>query len=274
MIDWLAFALAVVLVTALMLLAWRAFRGRARTTRARALRVGASLAIALVAAGIATWNFINARTRQSLGEIVPRVETTDSVVALTFDDGPLPGTTQRILAALDSADVRATFFLIGSAIERNPGEARAIVNAGHEVGNHSFTHPMMVGMSRGEIRDELERTDGQIRAAGYAGPIHFRSPYGKKLVALPLVLSGTGRKNIFWDVEPETYPDVARDSARIVEHVLGGTRPGSIILMHVMSRHYEPSLKAVPQIIGDLKARGYAFVTVSELLARENPSRP
>lgn len=271
--DAIAFILAVVLVMAMVLLAWRAMRGPARSPRSTVLRGGAALAIALVVAGIATWTFMNARTVQSVGEIVPRVETSDSIIAITFDDGPLPGTTPKILAALDSADVRATFFLIGNAIERNPAEARAIVEAGHEVGNHSYSHPMMVGLPRHAIRSELERTDEQIRAAGYEGPIHFRSPYGKKLIALPWVLSRTRRTNIFWDVEPETYPEIARDSAKIVEHVLENARPGSIILMHVMTRHYDPSLRAVPQILTGLKARGYRFVTVSELLAGDGPGR-
>lgn len=254
------------LVTAAILLAWHGLRGPARTTRSRVLRHAASLAVALAGTATVAWKFINARTVQSLGEIVPRVETADSVVAITFDDGPFPGATGRILAALDSAGVRATFFLVGDAMERNPAEARAIADAGHEIGNHSFTHRMMVGMSAGAIRAELERTDELIRALGYAGEIHFRSPYGKKLVALPWVLSRTGRRNIFWDVEPESYPGIARDSARIVEHVVERTRPGSIILMHVMTRHHEPSLEAVPQILAELEARGYRFVTVSELL--------
>ena len=270
MIDWLAIILLVLLVTSIVSLAWRRLRGPAHGTRSRVLRVGVSLVIALVITGIATWKFIDARTVQTFGEIVPRVEVTDSLVALTFDDGPLPGKTGSILAALDSADVRATFFLIGEAIERNPAEARAIVSAGHEIGNHSFSHPRMVALSLSEIRNEIARTDEQIRALDYDRPIHFRSPYGKKFVALPWVLSRTGRKNIFWDVEPESYPAIAGDSARIVEHVLENTRPGSIILMHVMTRHYEPSLRAVPQILADLKARGYRFVTVSELLAKES----
>ena len=269
MIDWLAVILAVLLATSLVLLAWRALGGPAPRPRSRLLRAGASLAVALVVTGFAIWKFTGARTIQTFGEIVPRVETTDSVVALTFDDGPLPATTGRILAALDSADVRATFFLIGSAIARNPAEARAIADAGHEIGNHSFSHPRMVGLPVSEIESEIVRTDQQIRALGYEGPIHFRSPYGKKFIALPWVLSRTGRKNIIWDIEPESYPDIAGDSASIVAHVLEDTRPGSIILMHVMTRHYEPSLKAVPQILAEMKARGYRFVTVSELLAKE-----
>ena len=270
MIDWLVLMLAVAGVTALALHIWRRIAGPASSRVSRGLRGLASFAAALVITGLGAWKFANARTIQAFGDIVPRVETADSVVAITFDDGPLPGTTQQILAVLDDADVRASFFLIGEAIARNRGEANAIVDAGHEVGNHTFTHPIMIGRSLRAMRGEIDRTDAEIRATGYEGPIHFRSPYGKKLAALPWVLWRAGRSNIFFDVEPETWPDIAGDSARIVEHVLANTRPGSIILMHVMTRHYEPSLRAVPAILDGLKDRGYRFVTVSELLAHRS----
>jgi peptidoglycan-N-acetylglucosamine deacetylase len=266
-IDFLAFFAVVALVAAAAALLWRRAGGRPRSARTAVLRGVACIVVAFIAVGIGAWKLSNARTVQLLGSIVPRVETSDSVIALTFDDGPLPAATERVLAALAAADVRATFFLNGSAIEQHADAARSIVDEGHEIGNHSFSHPMMVGLSLRRIRDEIDRTDAAIRAIGYDGPIHFRSPYGKKLVALPYILATSGRSNIFWDVEPESWPEIARSTDRIVEHVLANARPGSIILMHVMTRHYEPSLHAVPAILDGLKARGYRFVTVSELLA-------
>jgi hypothetical protein len=112
-----------------------------------------------------------------------------------------------------------------------------------------------------------EKTDQLIRATGYEGDIHFRSPYGKKLVLLPYYLSRTGRLNIFMDVEPESYTEIAADADRIVEHVLTKTRPGSIILLHVMAESRTESRRAIPGIIQGLKEQGYSFVTVSELHA-------
>jgi chitin deacetylase len=119
------------------------------------------------------------------------------------------------------------------------------------------------------IRDEIERTDQLIRNTGYPGSIHFRPPYGKKFILLPYYLSRTHRKSIMWDVEPDSYAEIARDADKIVDHVLAQTRPGSIILLHVMYRSGGPSLNAVPKIIDGLKQQGYEFKTVSELVSKQ-----
>lgn len=266
MIDWIAFLVAVATFAAVALVLWRALGGPARSTSAAAGRVLVCLALALSIAGFGAWRLSNARSVQLLGKIVDRVEITDSLVALTFDDGPIPDATHRVLRDLAAEDVRATFFLNGNSVAEHPAAARALVAAGHEIGNHSYSHHMLLGRSQERLKDEVERTDQLIRDAGYDGTIHFRSPYAKKLVALPLYLSRTDRTNVLWDVEPETDPEVARDSARIVRHVLENVRPGSIVLLHVMTRTRDASRAAVPAIVRDLKARGYRLVTVSELL--------
>jgi len=233
----------------------------------RKLRMAAALALAALAGAFALWRVSNSRTFQTFGVIVPRVETSRKVVALTFDDGPVRGRTQEVLALLREKNVRATFFVIGGELEQNMAEGRAIVAAGHELGNHSYSHQRMLLVSPSFVRQEVERTDELIRRAGYAGEIHFRPPYGKKLFALPFYLWRHDRKTITWDVEPNSYPEVDRDSARIVAYVREHARPGSIILLHVMYTGREESLKAVPAVIDALAAEGYGFVTVSELLA-------
>jgi peptidoglycan-N-acetylglucosamine deacetylase len=266
-IDWIAILLLAGTFAVGALAAWRRACGPSRSVAALTGRGAVCLGLALPLAGVAAWSLSDARSFQLVGEIVPRVETRERLVALTFDDGPLPAATRKVLDVLAAEGVRATFFLNGSSIREHPAAARAIVQEGHEVGNHSYSHPVMLGLSQARIREEIERTDARIRQAGHDGPIHFRSPYGKKLVALPLYLARTGRTNVSWDVEPDSDPEIARDSARIVEHVLENVRPGSIVLLHVMTRHYEPSRSAVPEIVRGLKARGYELVTVSELLA-------
>jgi peptidoglycan-N-acetylglucosamine deacetylase len=271
-IDWVAVFLTVGIVGSAAFGGWRWVSGPPRSARQGTVRAVLCLGAAVLLIGFIAWRLSNARTIQLLGEIVPRVETDDSVVALTFDDGPLPVGTRQVLDALAAHGVRATFFLNGEAIDQHPEAARAIVDAGHEIGNHSYSHRMMLGLSQSQIRAEIERTDEAIRATGYTGPIHFRSPYGKKLLALPYFLARTNRRNIFWDVEPDSDPEVARDSARIVEHVLENVRPGSIVLLHVMTRSYEPSRAAVPEVVGELQDRGYRLVTVSELLALRKQS--
>jgi peptidoglycan-N-acetylglucosamine deacetylase len=224
------------------------------------------MAVAVPLAGGATWRLVNSRTFQFFGEIVPRVETSERVVALTFDDGPSPAHTKRVLSLLERERAKATFFLIGSELARHAELGRRILAAGHELGNHSFSHPRMVGQSLRQVREEVETTDRLLREAGAQGPIHFRPPFGKKLLVLPYYLGRTGRKAILWDVEPETYPEVAGDARRIVRHVLERTRPGSILLLHPMSDVREPSREALPGIIRGLRERSYRFVTVSELL--------
>lgn len=236
----------------------------------RLLRFGALALLALLILATAAWKIHKSRTFQLMGTLVPRVETTDSLVALTFDDGPTPRFTQQILSILGEKDVPATFFLVGSALERFPEEARLLAEAGHELGNHSYTHRHMVLRRLSTVEEEVERTDRALRALGYTGPIHFRAPYGKRLVVLPYYLKRTGRVHVLWDVEPESYREVARDSARIVEHVVERVRPGSIVLLHPFFESRRESVKAVPAIIEELERRGYRFVTVSELMANSD----
>jgi peptidoglycan-N-acetylglucosamine deacetylase len=222
------------------------------------------LLLAALAAG--AWRLSGLRSFQLAGSLVHRVDTDRRVVALTFDDGPTTAGTDSILAILARERVSATFFLTGGEMERNPELGRRIVGAGHEVGNHTYSHARMVLRSQGFIRSEIEATDARIRQAGHRGPIHFRPPYGKKLVGLPMYLRSTGRTTIMWDVEPESYPEVGASAERIVDHVAARVQPGSIILLHVMYPSREPSLRAVPDLIRRIREMGYEFVTVSELI--------
>lgn len=111
-------------------------------------------------------------------------EADEKVVALTLDDDPTE-VTPRVLQMLEDLDVPATFYLTGTELEERPELGRAIVEAGHEVGNHTATHRRMVLVGSGTVAEEIERTDAAIRATGYDGEITFRPPYGKKLVTLP-----------------------------------------------------------------------------------------
>ena len=219
-----------------------------------------------VAVIIVLWQISRSRTFQFFGEIIPRVNTSEKVVALTFDDGPTVTATDQILSILAEQKVKATFFVIGAELEKNLDQARKILAAGHELGNHTYSHDRMLLVTPSFVKQEIESTDKLIRDAGYQGEILFRPPYGKKLFALPYYLSKTGRKTITWDVEPESYPEIDTSADKIAEHVLSNTRPGSIIILHVMYPNRRESMKAVPKIIEGLKAQGYSFKTISELL--------
>jgi peptidoglycan-N-acetylglucosamine deacetylase len=223
--------------------------------------------ILLLVGAIALWQISKSRTFQFFGVIVPRINTTEKIVALTFDDGPTPYATSEILKILDEMQVKATFFLIGGELEQNLAEGRKIVAAGHEVGNHSYSHTRMLLVSPSFAREEVEKTDRLIREAGYSKEIHFRPPYGKKLFALPWYLSKTGRKTITWDVEPDSSSKIAADAKNIIEETRASVRPGSIILLHAMYPSRQTSLQAIRGIIETLKQDGYRFATVTELLA-------
>lgn len=234
----------------------------------RFARVTALLTLCLVLVLLGAYGVFRltkSRTIMLFGSIISRVDTDEKAVALTFDDGPT-GKTPEVLAALDRAGIKATFFLTGAEIEAEPDAAASIVAAGHQLANHSYSHQHFVFKSLSFIRDEIERTDALIRQAGYDGEILFRPPYGKKLVLLPWYLHRTGRTAVTWDVEPESYPEVAEDSERIIAHIVDNVRPGSVILLHVMYESRTESLEAIEGIVKALKGMGYEFKTVSELM--------
>lgn len=214
------------------------------------------------------WIISKSRTFQFFGEIYPRVKTTEKVVALTFDDGPT-GKTEEILAILNSLDVKATFFLMGGDLAQNMPAGQKIVAAGHQLGNHTYSHNRMVLKSYSYIESEIESTDRLIREAGYDQEIVFRPPNGKKLFLLPYYLKQHNRKTIMWDLEPDSFPEIGNSSEKITQYVLDNTKPGSIILLHVMYDSRKESVKALEGIVTELRQQGYTFKTVSELLEYE-----
>jgi peptidoglycan-N-acetylglucosamine deacetylase len=221
--------------------------------------------LVLAGSGFALMRLANARTFQVCGGLTSRVETSSKTVALTFDDGPNPVGTQPMLDVLAAKQVRATFFLTGRELEEHPELGRAIAAAGHEIGNHSYSHERMVFVTPGYVADEVERTDAEIRKTGYPGEITFRPPNGKKLVALPCYLSAHNRRTITWDIEPNSYPEVDRSAPAIAGHVIDRVRPGSIILLHGMYAGRERTREAIGPLIDQLRQRGYRFVPVSDL---------
>lgn len=231
-------------------------------------KIGIAVPIAflvLLSALYGLYELTASRTYQVMGELVPRVETKQKAVALTFDDGPTDHV-DEVIAALAEAEVKATFYLTGREIEQLPDAAKKLVAAGHELGNHSYSHRRMVFKSPSFLREEIERTDELIRAAGYQGEITFRPPNGKKLIALPWILSQEDRTTVMWDVEPDSYPDVAATSDGIVTHVAQQVQPGSIILLHPWYESRETSRAAIQGVVETLRSQGYEFKTMSELL--------
>ncbi len=211
---------------------------------------------------LGTYKLMNARTFQLFGGITEHVETNQKVVALTFDDGPTKNV-DKILPLLNQYHAKATFFLIGNEIEKNPEEAIKIVRAGHQIGNHTYSHQRMVFKSPSYIKAEIEKTDKLIREAGYKGEIDFRPPNGKKLVGLPFYLNQHKRETIMWNLEPDTYYTTAADK---LSYVKKNIKPGSIILIHPMYNDSNEEVETIKGILQLLSNEGYKFITVNELL--------
>lgn len=187
-------------------------------------------------------------------------------VALTFDDGPGPYTDQ-LLKELTSQNVPATFFMIGQSIPSYPQHVKDVINTpGMEVGNHSLTHPPMTTLDNDQVTHQISVTADRIKALTGKRPTLMRPPYGDTSKRVNKVIGQQGEAVILWDVDSLDwkYRNVAKDTAEVLKEV----KPGSIILMHEI---HKPSVEAVPGIIAKLKARGYCFQNVTQLLGNPRP---
>lgn len=181
------------------------------------------------------------------------------VIALTFDDGPNTTSTVRLLELLANQNVEATFFLLGQMVSMHPYIAEEIRNRGHEIANHSYSHPDLTKLSREDIREEVIKTDKAIFKATGILPKNFRAPYG---AVNQEVIMAIGMPIIHWDVDSMDWK--LKDSNSIVNRVINDVQSGSIILLHDI---HESSVDAVHKIIRNLSDQGYKFVTVSELFS-------
>lgn len=189
-------------------------------------------------------------------------------IALTFDDGPRSDVTDRILDQLSASGARATFFVLGRRIqyEGAAGAAllRRIVDEGHELGNHSYSHPMITRLSRSALEKEISRTQNLIEKHAGVRPKYFRPPGGAISVSKIRELASTEMEAIvMWSIDPADWSD--KSNFQIWKHIADRAENGSIILLHDIHRD---TVKALPLLIDLLQARGYELVTVSELLER------
>lgn len=232
----------------------------------RKLAYSGIVIVIILALAFSAYKLMNARNYQLFGNITSHAETNDKVVALTFDDGPTKNT-DAILSLLDDYQVKATFFLIGKDLEGQPKEARKIAEAGHQIGNHTYSHKRMVLKSPAFIKHEIEKTDDLIADIGYTESIVVRPPYGKKLIGFPYYLNKHKRETITWNLEPDTFFTQADEKVRYVKENI---QPGSIILMHPMYDSTGNELQAIEEILQTLMDEGYTFVTINELLTIKN----
>lgn len=198
-----------------------------------------------------------------------------NVIALTFDDGPHPQNTPRLLDMLKERHIKATFFLIGRSVATWPDIVKRIVAEGHEVANHTWSHPQLSHMKSTSVMDQLQKThDAIVKACGVA-PLVYRPPYGAILLAQRKAIRDKFQyPTIVWDADPIDWRS-PRSSTKVHDRVLALTKPGSIILCHDI--HAE-TVDAMPSTLDDLLAHGFQFATVTQLinleaqtLAKKNP---
>ena len=179
--------------------------------------------------------------------------------ALTFDDGPRRGTTDRLLDGLKERGASATFFLIGQQVEANRDLVERMRAEGHQIGNHTWSHQRLEGMGEDLIGQEIGRTEAVLEEVlRETGPYWLRPPYGlvtagaEDLVSVPMVK---------WSVDPRDWE--SRNQAQVTAAILEHVEPGCIILLHDI---YPSSVDAALEVVDRLEAEGYWFVTVEELL--------
>jgi peptidoglycan/xylan/chitin deacetylase (PgdA/CDA1 family) len=206
---------------------------------------------------------------------VTRVETRRPAAALTFDDGPHPVYTPRLLDILERHGAHATFFMVGENAQRHPELVRRVSEAGHAIGNHSWDHPSFPLISRRERRDQIQRCAAALVPHG--SPL-FRPPYGMQDVASRLDAGRLGYSVIAWSVTSDDW--CGGDAAAVAGQIESALEPGCIVVLHdrlvdVEDEAYfdrQPLIEAVDLVLGRMRAR-FEFVTVPELLAMGRPRR-
>jgi peptidoglycan/xylan/chitin deacetylase (PgdA/CDA1 family) len=201
------------------------------------------------------------------GRCLERGEATDEqVIALTFDDGPNPPYTGRILDVLDRYGVPATFFCVGLHASAHTEELARMTEAGHRLANHTWSHPFLPDLSVAELAVQLERTDEAIAGvAGEQGPRLFRPPYGSRSPEIVSWLAeGDHGTMVLWDVDANDWALPGAEA--IARTVLDQARPGSIALMHDGGGDRSQTADALPAIIEGLLDRGFRFARVDDLM--------
>ncbi|MFV0415356.1 MAG: polysaccharide deacetylase family protein [Chthoniobacterales bacterium] len=193
------------------------------------------------------------------------IETSRRVVALTFDDGPHAQLTPKLLDLLKKENVKATFYLVGKNAQAYPAIVKRIAEEGHELGNHSWSHPALNRLGANGVKSQMDRTTRAIQKASGVTVKTMRPPYGATNSRLNRRLNEEfGLKVIMWSVDPLDWK--YRNSKRVANSILTKTKPGDIILVHDI---HPSSVAAMSAVISGLKKRGYHFATVSELIALE-----
>jgi peptidoglycan-N-acetylglucosamine deacetylase len=226
-------------------------------------------AVSLIAAAVAAGYQSMAPTGQWYGRTFTGLARGAKQLALTYDDGPNDPHTLRLLEVLARHNVHATFFLIGRYVRQRPDIVREIVKAGHVVGNHTFTHPLLIFKSEAEISKELTDCRGVLQQAIGEHSNLFRPPFGGRRPAVLRIARELRLKPVMWNV---TGYDWNAPPAATIEHkVTSQVRGGDVILLHdgghrEMGADRSPTVLATDHLITRYKSEGYDFATIPQML--------
>ena len=227
--------------------------------------IGAAVA-GLAAAGIAahgTWH----RNSIVFGRVLTHLPGDEPLVSITFDDGPNPQATPRILDVLRRERVRATFFVLGRHAERWPELVRRAALEGHQLGNHGYHHRKLHRRTPGYVRDDLTRGTEQIVRASGVRPRHFRAPHGFRSPWVTPIASSLGQRTVGWSLGVWDSDQPGADA--IARRAVDGVKAGSILLLHD-GDGYDPlgdrmqTAEALPSIIAGLRGRGFRFTSLPD----------
>jgi len=192
-----------------------------------------------------------------------RVNISEPYVAMTFDDGPHPVNTPKLLDILKARNIKATFYVVGTNAQSYPHILQRMIAEGHEIGNHTKTHAYLTKLSADGVRNEMGFTHRAIVQATGVAPKTMRPPYGATNSTLRTQIKQEfGYPSIMWAVDPE---DWKRPGVQVVANrIVSATSNGSIILAHDI---HAPTISAMPNALDRLLAKGFRFVTVTQLIA-------
>ena len=232
-----------------------------------------ALAGAAAAATVAAGYQSMAPTGQWYGRAFTGLAPGTRQIAVTYDDGPNDPHTLRLLEVLARHGVRATFFLIGRYVQKRPDIAHAVAEAGHVIGNHTFTHPLLIFKSEAEIRKELSDCRAALNDAVGAHSNLFRPPFGGRRPAVLRIARELGLEPVMWNVTGHDWS--ATPAQEIESKVMRRIRGGDVILLHdgghqAMGADRSQTVQATGQLLGRYQAEGYEFVTIPRMMEQAN----
>jgi len=209
------------------------------------------------------------RGNEDQEDVVWYVPTDKKYIALTFDDGPDPVFTTKVVDLLDRYEVKGTFFVIGRNVEDYPETAKLIVEHGHEIGNHTYSHTNLGHIGKDRIEEEVEKAQRAIVDATAAQPCLFRPPHGTYNDTIVVIVRDLGYRVVLWSWTQDTIDWCNPGTNYIIDKVLNNAHSGDIIIFHDAGGDRSQTVMALEPIIIELKQRDFQMVTVSELLSQE-----